>query len=97
MAPDKPYYYVQLFTCLALVGIIKDVTLGTPHWIATHISWGFTFFMMNLTWQITRRTDPGTFGLRDERIYQAEYKVAIEEMIARVRATHLVLATSPLD
>ena len=58
MAPDKPYYYVQFFTYLALVGM-KDVVANTPHWIGTHISWLFTFFMMNLTWQITRRTDPG--------------------------------------
>lgn len=81
-APDKAYYVVMLATAVAEVGYIK-ILYHTPYEVATHMIFLFTQATMHITWQLTRRTDPGTFGLRDESIYRAEYRVAVDEMCER--------------
>jgi hypothetical protein len=66
-ASDKPYYIVLLCTAIAMIGYAQ-IMINTPHEMTTHLVFLFTQFMMHLTWQITRRTDPGSFGLRDESV-----------------------------
>lgn len=67
MAQDKPYFVVLFATAIVNIGYIQ-VMLSTPHWMGEHLLFLFLQSTMHVTWQITRRTDPGTFGLREESV-----------------------------
>jgi hypothetical protein len=70
MAQDKPYYIVLFATAVAMIGYTQ-VMLNTTHWMGQHLLFLFLQSIMHFTWQITRRTDPGTFGLKDESVSHA--------------------------
>eukprot|EP01043_Picozoa_sp_COSAG02_P010986 COSAG02_NODE_398_length_23118_cov_49.968939_13_plen_403_part_00 len=67
MAQDRPYYVVLFATAIAMIGYMQ-VMLNTPHWMGKHLLFLFLQSTMHVTWQIAHRTDPGTFGLREESV-----------------------------
>lgn len=79
---DFPYYLVMFFTAVVYFGY-TTVLFNTPHDVTWHLVFNVLHIAMHVTWQMTRRTDPGNIGLQDKGIYQSQYVQAIDEMCVR--------------
>jgi hypothetical protein len=52
-----------------------------------HLWFLLTQCLMHLSWQLTRHTSPGTFGLRAKDEYRRQYAEAVDEMCERGAST----------
>jgi len=90
---DKPYYFVLFFTAVVYFGY-TTVLVNTPHDVVWHLVFNVLHIAMHITWQMTKRTDPGTIGLQDKGIYQSQYVQAIDEMCVTASSFAKVHAVS---
>ena len=87
------YYFVLFFTAVVYFGY-TTVLVNTPHDVVWHLVFNVLHIAMHITWQMTKRTDPGTIGLQDKGIYQSQYVQAIDEMCVTASSYAKVHAVS---
>ena len=77
----KSFGWFHHYRCIVNLSWLKVIGAGGMHGqFTTHLVFVLAQVLMHTFHQITHKTDPGTFGLKEKDLYRKEYIDAVEEM-----------------